>query len=229
MKILFVRHAETDWNKANRFQGIIDIDISEHGQHQANLLSEYLYKQIPDINKIYTSPLKRTKHTAMLVAKKFNLNITALDSLIEYSVGVFAGKNIDEITTNDQYQDTYEDFMKENNWNLVPAAEKFDSRYQRAIKALQTIFNDSDKDSCILVVSHGGFMQTLISVLLGSKRVWGFKTNNTGIYEFSIEENNIQLSDEGEWIYKQDDYIALNPKKWSIIRFNDVPHLKERE
>ena len=72
-------------------------------------------------------------------------------------------------------------------------------------------------------------MQTLISVLLGSKRVWGFQTNNTGIYEFSIEENNIQLSDEGEWIYKQDDYIALNPKKWSIIRFNDVPHLKERE
>ncbi|GIT12129.1 MAG: hypothetical protein CM1200mP33_3150 [Chloroflexota bacterium] len=55
MKILFVRHAETDWNKANRFQGIIDIDISEHGQHQANLLSEYLYKQIPSINKIYTS------------------------------------------------------------------------------------------------------------------------------------------------------------------------------
>ena len=28
MKILFVRHAETDWNKANRFQGIIDIQNS---------------------------------------------------------------------------------------------------------------------------------------------------------------------------------------------------------
>ena len=37
MKILFVRHAETDWNKANRFQGIIDIDINEHGKYQANL------------------------------------------------------------------------------------------------------------------------------------------------------------------------------------------------
>ena len=228
MRILFVRHAETDWNKANRFQGIVDIDISEHGKYQANLLSEYLYKQIPSINKIYTSPLKRTKHTASYVAKKFNLNIHELDSLIEYSVGVFAGMNIDDIYSG-QYQETYEDFMEENNWNLVPDAEKFDSRYQRAIKALQIIFNESDENSCVLVVSHGGFMQTLISVLLGSKRVWGFKTNNTGIYEFEIEENNIQLSDEGEWIYKQDDYIALNPKKWSIIRFNDVTHLKERE
>ena len=76
MKILFVRHAETDWNKANRFQGIIDIDINEHGKYQAKLLSEYLYKQVPDINKIYTSPLKRTKHTAMFVAKKFDFNIT---------------------------------------------------------------------------------------------------------------------------------------------------------
>ena len=91
MRILFVRHAETDWNKANRFQGIVDIDISEHGKYQANLLSEYLYQQIPSINKIYTSPLKRTRHTASYVATKFNLNITELDSLIEYSVGVFAG------------------------------------------------------------------------------------------------------------------------------------------
>ena len=228
MRILFVRHAETDWNKANRFQGIVDIDISEHGKYQANLLSEYLYKQIPSINKIYTSPLKRTKHTASYVAKKFNLNIHELDSLIEYSVGVFAGMNIDDIYSG-QYQETYEDFMDENNWNLVPDAEKFDSRYQRAIKALQIIFNESDENSCVLVVSHGGFMQTLISVLLGSKRVWGFKTNNTGIYEFSIEENNVQLNDDGEWVSKQDDYIVLNPKKWGIIRFNDVTHLKERE
>ena len=228
MRILFVRHAETDWNKANRFQGIVDIDISEHGKYQANLLSEYLYKQIPSINKIYTSPLKRTKHTASYVAKKFNLNIHELDSLIEYSVGVFAGMNIDDIYSG-QYQETYEDFMDENNWNLVPDAETFDSRYQRAIKALQIIFNESDENSCVLVVSHGGFMQTLISVLLGSKRVWGFKTNNTGIYEFSIEENNVQLNDDGEWVSKQDDYIVLNPKKWGIIRFNDVTHLKERE
>tara|TARA_B100000686_G_C16349426_1_gene742052 strand:- start:3 stop:689 length:687 start_codon:yes stop_codon:yes gene_type:complete len=228
MRILFVRHAETDWNKANRFQGIVDIDISEHGKYQANLLSEYLYKQIPSINKIYTSPLKRTKHTASYVAKKFNLNIHELDSLIEYSVGVFAGMNIDDIYSG-QYQETYEDFMEENNWNLVPDAETFDSRYQRAIKALQIIFNESDENSCVLVVSHGGFMQTLISVLLGSKRVWGFKTNNTGIYEFSIEENNVQLNDDGEWVSKQDDYIVLNPKKWGIIRFNDVTHLKERE
>ena len=94
---------------------------------------------------------------------------------------------------------------------------------------MQTIFNDSDKDSCILIVSHGGFMQTLISVFLGSNRVWGFKTNNTGIYEFSIQENNIQLTDEGKWVYKQDDYIVLNPKKWSIIRFNDAMHLKGAE
>ena len=121
MKILFVRHAETDWNKANRFQGIIDIDISEHGQHQANLLSEYLYKQIPDINKIYTSPLKRTKHTAMLVAKKFNLNITPLDSLIEYSVGVFAGKNIDEINN----------IAKDKRLHvLVDSAQSFMSKYK---------------------------------------------------------------------------------------------------
>jgi len=224
-RLLFVRHAETDWNKANRFQGIIDTELSDHGKKQANLLSQYLLEEVPLISTIYTSPLKRTKSTATAVAKKFNLDTIELDSLKEYSVGIFAGNNIDDIVgSNDK--DTYDDFMIHNNWDLVPDAEKFHSRYQRAIKSLQTIFDQTDKQSCVLIVSHGGFMQSLISVLLGSKRVWGFKSSNTGIYEFTINENDIQLTNEGEWIHKNDDYIVLNPKTWSIIRFNDTTHLE---
>ena len=42
MKLLFVRHAETDWNKANRFQGIVDRNLNENGKKQAKLLSDYL-------------------------------------------------------------------------------------------------------------------------------------------------------------------------------------------
>ena len=224
-RLLFVRHAETDWNKANRFQGIVDTELSEHGQNQAKLLSQYLFEEAHSINKIFTSPLKRTKSTAAAVAKKFNLNTTELGSLKEYSVGIFAGNNIDDIVgSNDK--ETYDDFMIHNNWDLVPDAEKFHSRYQRAIKSLQIIFEQTDENSCVLIVSHGGFMQSLISVLLGSKRVWGFKASNTGIFEFTINENDIQLTDEGEWVYKNDDYIVLNPKKWSIIRFNDTTHLE---
>ena len=159
------------------------------------------------------------------MSKKFNLDTIELDSLKEYSVGIFAGNNIDDIVgSNDK--DTYDDFMIHNNWDLVPDAEKFHSRYQRAIKSLQTIFDQTDEQSCVLIVSHGGFMKSLISVLLGSKRVWGFKASNTGIFEFAINENGIQLTDEGEWVCKNDDYIVLNPKKWSIIRFNDTTHLE---
>ena len=228
MKLLFVRHAETDWNKANRFQGIVDRNLNENGKKQAKLLSDYLYEKIPGINKIYTSPLLRTKDTALAVGNRFNLKVNEMDSLKEYSVGIFSGKNIDDINYSED-KEIYDNFMIDNNWDLVPDAEKFQSRYQRAIKSLQTIFKESNSDDSILVVSHGGFMQTLISVFLGSKRTWGFKTNNTGIYEFDIAENNLDITDGGEWVYKNNDYLVLNPKKWSIIRFNDITHLKRLE
>ena len=54
MKLLIVRHAETDWNKANRFQGIVDRPLNENGKTQAVLLSKYLFKANPSINKIYS-------------------------------------------------------------------------------------------------------------------------------------------------------------------------------
>ena len=225
MKLLIVRHAETDWNKANRFQGIVDRPLNENGKTQAVLFSKYLFKANPSINKIYSSPLLRTKDTAQAVASRFNLEVNEMDSLKEYSVGIFSGKNIDDINYSED-KEIYDNFMIHNNWDMVPEAEKFHSRYQRAIKSLQEILKSADSNSCILIVSHGGFMQTLISVLLGSERVWGFKTNNTGIYEFEITESNIQINDEGKWVYKNKDYIVLNPKKWSIIRFNDLTHLK---
>ena len=97
MKLLFVRHAETDWNKANRFQGIVDRNLNENGKKQAKLLSDYLYEKIPGINKIYTSPLLRTKDTALAVGNRFNLKVNEMDSLKEYSVGIFSGKNFHDI------------------------------------------------------------------------------------------------------------------------------------
>ena len=124
MKLLFVRHAETDWNKANRFQGIVDRNLNENGKKQAKLLSDYLYEKIPGINKIYTSPLSRTKDTALAVGKRFNLKVNEMDSLKEYSVGIFSGKNIDDINYSED-KEIYDNFMIDNNWDLVPEAEKF--------------------------------------------------------------------------------------------------------
>ena len=45
MKILLARHGETPWNAEGRYQGQIDIPLSENGIRQAKLLGERLQDQ----------------------------------------------------------------------------------------------------------------------------------------------------------------------------------------
>ena len=43
MKIILARHGETPWNAAGRYQGQIDIPLSETGEAQARKLGERLH------------------------------------------------------------------------------------------------------------------------------------------------------------------------------------------
>ena len=50
VKLYLIRHGETEWNKAKRFQGWTDIELSQEGRRQASLLGER-FKKI-DIDEI---------------------------------------------------------------------------------------------------------------------------------------------------------------------------------
>lgn len=57
IKILLVRHGETEWNKVGKMQGWGDSPLSELGRNQARWLNERL-KDVK-IDKIYSSPTGR--------------------------------------------------------------------------------------------------------------------------------------------------------------------------
>ena len=46
MKIYFVRHGETDWNKDRKIQGQVNISLNEFGRHLARETAKGL-KEIP--------------------------------------------------------------------------------------------------------------------------------------------------------------------------------------
>ena len=56
-RLILVRHGETDWNKAGRFQGQIDIPLNENGRRQASAARDFL-KDIP-IDRAWSSTLSR--------------------------------------------------------------------------------------------------------------------------------------------------------------------------
>ncbi len=66
-RFLLVRHGETDWNRAGKFQGQIDVPLNDNGRNQASLAAEFL-KTI-EIDFAFTSPMSRPKETAQIILK----------------------------------------------------------------------------------------------------------------------------------------------------------------
>ena len=63
MKLVLIRHGESEWNKLNLFTGWMDVDLSEKGHEEAKNAGRLLKEQGYDFDVCYTSYLKRAIHT----------------------------------------------------------------------------------------------------------------------------------------------------------------------
>lgn len=63
MKLVLVRHGESEWNKLNLFTGWTDVDLSEKGHEEAKNAGKLLKDAGYDFDIAYTSYLKRAIHT----------------------------------------------------------------------------------------------------------------------------------------------------------------------
>jgi len=91
VKIILVRHGETEWNKIRRIQGgESDTPLNETGRHQAVALAARLKDE--KIDAVFSSPLQRALRTAQTIADCHHLEVSALPSLKEIQVGELEGR-----------------------------------------------------------------------------------------------------------------------------------------
>lgn len=90
MLIYLVRHGETEWNAAGRFQGREDVPLNDNGIIQAGALAAgFLGK---DVRLIVSSPLIRARQTAQIISELFPGAEFHLDEgLIERDLGSLSG------------------------------------------------------------------------------------------------------------------------------------------
>ena len=95
MKLLLIRHGQTDWNLLGKYQGQTDIALSGEGIRQADLLAQNFPVDTLDI--IYTSDLQRAFMTAERLAEKFSAPLYADKALRELNFGAWEGLTYQEI------------------------------------------------------------------------------------------------------------------------------------
>ena len=67
MKLILLRHGESEWNLLNKFTGWKDVSLTDTGIKEANFSGEELSKMNLQIKSVYTSLLSRAIETAKIV------------------------------------------------------------------------------------------------------------------------------------------------------------------
>ena len=69
MKLILLRHGESQWNLENRFTGWKDVSLTDNGRSEAVFSGNQIISKNLNVESIYTSLLKRAIETTYIVGK----------------------------------------------------------------------------------------------------------------------------------------------------------------
>ena len=154
MKLIMVRHGETEWNKKYQLLSYTDIPLNKIGIEQAKKVAKKLKDTRIDL--IYSSPLKRSLETAKEINKYHNLDIKTTELLKERNYGDFEKTDYRKLDLREiRDKNLYKKFHMET-------PKEFETRIKKFLeqKILKT------KKETILIVSHSGTIKMILYHLL---------------------------------------------------------------
>ncbi len=177
-KLYLIRHGETDYNNALRFQGQTDIPLNQKGIEQAEKAADF-FRDIP-LQAIYTSTLIRAKTTAEIIAGVKGMDVQETDALREMSFGIWENMNSKDIQK--KYAKEWKDFFASPARTTIPQGESMLDVQKRAYPTVQEIL-DRYPEGDVAFVAHGGIIRVLMCTMLGLdlNRAWHLHVGNASI------------------------------------------------
>lgn len=157
MRMGWVRHGLTSWNKAGKIQGLTDIPLSAEGKMQAHKLAYRLTKESWVWDGVVASDLDRARTTGQILAERLGIPLLTDARLRERGFGAAEGTTEDE-----RIARWGKDWRKH-----VPDQEKDASVRERGLAFVEE-FSERHAGESWLVVTHGSFLaQMLIALQTG--------------------------------------------------------------
>ncbi len=163
----FVRHGESEANRAGRMQGRGESELSSRGREQAREAGLWLRER--KIQAIVTSPLRRCRSTAEIIAETADIrDVRVMEELTELDTGVFSDLTFAE--ARERFPAAW-DAVQSRSWEGVPGAEPERSLYSRAVKAWGLLMREHAEGRVrVLAVTHSGFLQWIIRSTVGLRK-----------------------------------------------------------
>ena len=146
MNLYVARHGQTIWNAENKVCGVSDVNLTDIGMRQADLLSKYILGKNIILDVVISSPLKRALKTAEIIGRTNTVKVISDIRLIEQNYGIFEGvdrKNVD-------FQNNKKNFAFK-----YPGGESMMQVAYRIYGFLDDT-KEQYQNKNVLIVSHGG-------------------------------------------------------------------------
>ena len=159
--IVLVRHGETDWNRANRFQGRADPPLNDTGREQAHVLATELGTE--SFATAYTSPLRRAAETAAILAGALGVDTVPDGSLMEVDVGSWSGLTRTEVEA--RFPEGFARWLEYGHgWDDGETYDELGARVVSGLVDIAALY----PGEVVLAVTHGGPIR---SALAAAERV----------------------------------------------------------
>lgn len=173
MRLIIVRHGESEWNRIHRYQGQLDAPLSELGLRQAEALAERLKNE--KIDYIYASTLQRAARTAEAIARyHVGVPFEYSAALLEIHHGEWQGKYAHEIV--EQYAEGLAEWRAHPTRSQMPGGESFSNILKRTLDFREQIYA-KHSSSTVLISTHDVIVKILVADALGMdmdriNRIW---------------------------------------------------------
>ena len=179
MRLIIVRHGESEWNRLGRYQGQADAPLSELGISQAEALAARLKRETFDA--IFASPLQRAAQTAEAIARYHpDVPFQHEPAIMEIHHGDWQGLYIQDIVA--RYADELREWRRHPTRSQFPNGESFSNILKRVIDFKDHLLNDY-ADRTVLISTHDVVVKIFVADALGMNmdRINGIWVTNASI------------------------------------------------
>jgi len=187
LRVLFVRHGETQSNIEHRYMGQDDSPLTPIGIAQAEAVAKRLAKY--QVDAIYSSDLGRAARTSEIISQACRLPVVRDKRLRERHAGLLQGKL--EADARIKHAKVFAEIERMGAEYVFPGGGESGLQIEERMASFLNEIRENHSGKTIVAITHGGILRVLLWHILKFPydTIFRLRSDNTSISAFSFSDN----------------------------------------